>query len=194
MAYIITFVLTIVGSIIVYFAVNPKSRIIWSSPYNRFFTPRLVTPDGEKDPVEVPFNFYVRQYWLKNFGRGSAERVELIFNFKPEYYFIWPASPYEEIEHPDKRFTVRISTVGKKEEITCDVLGRNELPILLRVRTEKGDCLEHPLILQLVPAKWIMVILYSLLFIGSFVIILGAVKFGWPLIQYILNFFSQSSS
>lgn len=106
---IISLVITVAAGIILRL-LQPKSRIIWSEPNG--FTYLLDRPAEQGGGT---FTVHTKTVFVQNVGKKFSEGVEVIFNWEPQYYNIWPALPHETETMPDKRFVLRAKTLGPKE-------------------------------------------------------------------------------
>jgi hypothetical protein len=77
---------------------------------------------------------------IRNAGRESATKVELVFNWKPMCLNLWPLRHYEEHVEPDRRYVLIFDSLAPDEVIGVEVLTVNaELPNLVTVRS--AECI-----------------------------------------------------
>ena len=73
---------------------------------------------------------------IRNGGREAAEKVELVFNWKPMCLNLWPARHYEEHHQPDNRYVLIFDSLAPDENLYLEVLSVNhDLPSLVTVRS-----------------------------------------------------------
>ena len=69
-------------------------------------------------PIEGQLNLTVhtKQIWIVNTGRASIKNIEIVLNFKPQHFEIWPPRNYTQKDHPG----------GTRESILIDNLAPRE--------------------------------------------------------------------
>ena len=71
-----------------------------------------------------------------NTGRETANKIELVFNWKPHYVNLWPVRHYEQKTDQDNRHILIFDNLSPKEEIGLEIMSINaDLPALLVVRS-----------------------------------------------------------
>lgn len=159
---ILSLTVTIIGSIVLR-ALQPKVKIIWSEPHEFVFLTQ--PPDGQNDKF---FNVYTRTIFVQNAGKQPAERVEVIFNWKPDTFNLWPILPYEEELLPDNRFILRARNLGKGEWFRIELLSVEGLPSTIRVRSKEGEGRPVPMQPMRVFPPWFNFTAVVLMVIGFF--------------------------
>ncbi len=163
------------GLILAWF--QPKVKIIWSEPHEWTF---LVRPPGH--PAEPLFNVHTRSVYVQNIGRQPAEGVEVIFNWQPDNYNLWPILPHTTEYMEDGRFIIRANNLGRQEWFQIEMLGTNNLPATVRVRSREGDGkLVKARVMRVFPS-WIIFGFLALALLGVFAII-------YHMIEWLLRIF-----
>jgi hypothetical protein len=84
-----------------------------------------------------------------NTGRIAATKIEVVFNWKPQYLNMWPSRHYEEKVAPDGRYSVIYDSLPAKDSIGFELLAINaDLPQIITVRSEQVVAVERNLSLQ----------------------------------------------
>ena len=140
---------------------QPRSKIIWSEPHTfTYLLPRAKELGGT-------FNVFTKAIYLQNVGKQSASDVQVICNYEPQYYNLWPPLPHETETMDDKRFVIRANSLGPKEWFQIEILSEELLPNVLRVlnfhwrrwKTRRGksdaDIFENlPSVCSFAPVPW----------------------------------------
>jgi len=94
---------------IVLFIFRSRAKILWSSPHSFNFL--IKNTDTEVLPTLL---VHTASVFILNAGRIPATDVEIMFNFKPENFNIWPVRSYDTIVNPDGRFTIKLPNIAPK--------------------------------------------------------------------------------
>ena len=157
-ATLLTITTTVVMRII-----QPRPKVVWGTSHQfSFRVPRTNPPGGE-------FLLHTQTVFLQNVGFGPAEDVEVILNYKPENFSLWPQLNYSTESNPEQRFIIKIASLGRREFTTVEMLHTTgEMPSTLRVRTSRGECKQVPMVpMQLFP-RWFRIAIIVLFFMGIF--------------------------
>lgn len=113
-----------------------KARLQVALPHQFTFLVQqpLIDPEGhEVSPTQtVKTNSFI----IRNAGRESATKVELVFNWKPMCLNLWPVRHYEEHVESDRRYVLIFDSLAPGEVLGVEVLTVNgDLPNLVTVRS-----------------------------------------------------------
>ncbi|WP_376094568.1 hypothetical protein ACE7GA_01390 [Roseomonas sp. CCTCC AB2023176] len=90
-----------------------------------------------------------------NNGRATATKLEVVFNWRPQHFNIWPVRHYEERTSPDGRFSLLFENLTAKEAIGFELLSVNaDLPGIIQVRSEQGVAKVRQLTPFPLPPPW----------------------------------------
>jgi hypothetical protein len=106
-----------------------KGRLVWSISHQHTF----VVPVPALQPV------YTRDVWVQNTGRGSVTDVEVVLNYPPQDYEIWPQREFQVTRNPGGRLVIKVASLGAREFFTIVMLSVGaELPLVTNVRSSDG--------------------------------------------------------
>lgn len=95
--------------------------------------PRL---DSKGKVISPNQTVHTNSFIIRNDGREAAEKVELVFNWKPMCLNLWPVRHYLEHHEPDGRYVLIFDALASDESLFVEVLSVNhDLPSLLTVRS-----------------------------------------------------------
>lgn len=112
-----------------------KVNLLVSQPHKFIFLVQdpTIQADGTVDSVSK--NVHTISYLIQNSSNETANKVELIFNWKPHYYNIWSPREHTTKLLDDGRYMLSFESLSPKETFQCELLNVNsELPNLLTVR------------------------------------------------------------
>jgi hypothetical protein len=159
-AFVVTGILAIIGR-----KFTPKAKVVWGTSHGFSFTvPKNNNNNG-------PYTFHTGTVFIQNVGRDTATDIEVHFNFRPEHFQIWPAFSWKEETNPEGHYAVVIKNLGKREFVTIEMISGIALPLLLRVRTAKGECRQVQMAPQQVFSRGVRWILIGLLLLGIFALV-----------------------
>jgi hypothetical protein len=143
---------------------QPSTKLLWGASHGfTFLLPPQGTPPGNPTPLETGTVF------IQNMGRKPAENIEVVLNFRPQHFQIWPALNYEAILAAENHFVIKIENLGPREHTTLEMLSANaNLPATLRVRSPLGDAKKVPFAPMRVMPTWfnrgvVLLLLFGLL-------------------------------
>ena len=113
-----------------------KAKLQVALPHQ--FTFRVQQPliDGEGKQISPTQSVETNSFIIRNAGREPANKVELVFNWKPMCLNLWPIRHYEEHVEPDNRYVLIFDSLAPGEVLGVEVLSVNQdLPNLLTVRS-----------------------------------------------------------
>jgi hypothetical protein len=158
-------------------------KVIWSIHNLRFFLAEETVAVENGPPQKKNHAIRAASVFVQNSGRMAAQGVEIVFNWRPQHFNVWPQREYVEILNPDGRFIVKLSGLGPKEFLGIDVLTINaELPDLIQVRSGHGAGTRIQMHPQQIHPRWKLLLAACLMFVG-FVALLWALI---ALLQFIL--------
>ena len=129
--------------------IKAKAKLIWGSPHSFNFLVQEPIRDTEGNIVQPTQMVRTASIRVINIGRETAHKIELVFNWKPQYINLWPVRHYETHNDQDNRHILIFENLSPKEEIGIEIMSINaELPALLLVRS--AEC-----IAQNVTLTWI---------------------------------------
>jgi hypothetical protein len=132
-----------------------RARLIQSTRYAFTFLIQqpLIGADGAQIlPTQTVNTASVSVF---NAGRQVANKLEVVFNWKPQHLNIWPSRHYTENTAPDGRFSLNFDNLAPKETIGFELLAVNShLPAMVTVRSDQSVASNLPLIPQPIQPRW----------------------------------------
>jgi hypothetical protein len=158
---IIAVILTALMAVIRHW-LKPKALVIWGTSHGfTFIIPK------EASPASGPFPVHTGTVFVQNVGKGVAEDIEVVFNYRPQHFQLWPSLNYDVAENPEHRFTIRIKNLGPREYTTVEMLSANvELPTTLRVRTPCGEAKSVMYAPMRLYSRWFNISMFVLAVLG----------------------------
>lgn len=75
---------------------------------------------------------------MRNSGRETATKLEVVFNWEPMCINVWPLRHFETHRELDGRYVLIFDSLSPGEAVGCEVLSVNrELPMLVTVRCDQ---------------------------------------------------------
>jgi hypothetical protein len=103
----------------------------------------LISPDGKQISPTQTVN--TASFSVFNAGRQVANKLEVVFNWKPQHLNIWPSRHYTENTAPDGRFSLSFDNLAPKETIGFELLAVNgQLPAMVTVRSDQSVASNMP--------------------------------------------------
>lgn len=147
--------------------IKGKAKLIWTSPHSFTFLVQEPIRDSEGNVLQQTQRVCTAAIRVINTGRETANKVELIFNWKPQYSNVWPVRHYEQKIDQDNRHMLIFDNLSPKEEIGLEIMSINaDLPALLVVRS--AECTA-----QNVPLMWIGVVAYWRINVARLLVLIG---------------------
>ena len=147
--------------------IQPKAKLIHSERHRYHYVLQEPLRHAKGDVLRPTQSVTVRSFSVSNTGKSTATNVELVFNWKPAYFNVWPLRHYTTRDHPDGRFSLVLESLAPKEVFGMELLSVNiELPNLCNVRSEQTESVEKPMMLQIIYPRWVPVIAGWLMFAG----------------------------
>lgn len=116
--------------------IKAKAKLIWGSPHSFTFLVQDPLRDAQGKVITPTQRVSTASIKVINTGRETANKVELVFNWKPHYVNLWPVRHYEQKTDQDNRHILIFDNLSPKEEIGLEIMSINaDLPALLLVRS-----------------------------------------------------------
>lgn len=132
-----------------------RSRLIQSTRHAFTFLIQqsLIGADGKQiSPTQTVNTASVSVF---NAGRQLANKLEVVFNWKPQHLNMWPSRHYTENTAPDGRYSLHFENLAPKETIGFELLAVNsQLPAMVTVRSDQSVASNLPLIPQPIQPRW----------------------------------------
>ncbi|MBJ6727510.1 hypothetical protein [Geomesophilobacter sediminis] len=126
--------------------IKARAKLIWASPHSFTFLVQEPIVDTQEHILKQTQTVCTASIRVINTGRETANKVELVFNWKPQYINLWPVRHYEHKNDQDGRHMLIFENLSPKEEIGLEVMSINaELPALLVVRSAECTAQNVPL-------------------------------------------------
>jgi len=106
-----------------------KAKLIWASPHAFTFLVQQPLLDAAGKVINPTQKVCTASIKVINIGRETANKVELVFNWKPQYINLWPVRSYETKVDQDNRHMLIFDTPkkGVRSNITTFCDPRNEV-------------------------------------------------------------------
>jgi hypothetical protein len=112
-----------------------KVNLLVSQPHKFIFLVQDPTVQADGTVDNVSKNVHTISYLIQNSSNETANKIELIFNWKPQYYNIWSPREHTTKLLDDGRYMLTFESLSPKEFFQCELLNvGSELPNLLTVR------------------------------------------------------------
>lgn len=112
-----------------------KVNLLVSQPHKFSFLVKdpITLSDGSIQDVQK--NVHTISYLIQNDSNETANKVELVFNWQPQYYNIWSPREHETKLFDDGRYMLTFASLSPKELFQCELLNVGDnLPSLVTVR------------------------------------------------------------
>lgn len=117
-----------------------RAKLIWASPHSFYFWVQEPLRNSEGEVLSPSQRVCTASIKVINVGRDTANKIELVFNWKPHYINLWPVRTYEHKTDQDGRYTLIFENLSPKEEIGVEIMSVNaDSPALLQVRS--AECI-----------------------------------------------------
>ena len=156
--------------------IKGKAKLIWGSPHSFTFLVQEPIRDAEGKVLQPTQKVCTASIRVINSGRETANKVELVFNWKPQYVNLWPVRHYEQITDQDNRHILIFDNLSPKEEIGLEIMSVNlDLPALLLVRSAECTAQNVPLMWVRHVGPWKIKIARLFIFIGLSATVYGLI-------------------
>jgi hypothetical protein len=159
---LVPFITWILGN---YFSSRP--RLVRSNRH--LFTYLINEPlrDAAGNIVHAKQTVNVASMHIVNSGRSAAKDLEIVFNWEPQYFNVWPSRHYESKTAADGRFSILFANLPPKDVLGFELLAVNKpLPEMVTVTSEQVVGTTRQLALQPVFPRWFTWLLLWLIFSG----------------------------
>jgi len=113
-----------------------KAKLQVALPHQFTFLVQQPLIDAEGKQISPTQTVKTNSFIIRNAGREPANKVELVFNWKPMCLNLWPVRHYEEHVEPDSRYVLIFDSLAPGEVLGVEVLSVNQdLPNLVTVRS-----------------------------------------------------------
>lgn len=92
---------------------------------------------------------------ITNVGLETANNIEVVFNWKPMFFNIWPVRHYEERQAAHDSYSLLFASLAPNEAVNINLVAINVgLPGLATVRSDEVMGIQKHMMPQLVWPKW----------------------------------------
>jgi hypothetical protein len=177
-AYIATICATVIATYLSQF-LSPKIKIRYWLSHSFMYTipntnPAAVTPAAIVPPAgggaaAAPFHFKLltQSVTIQNFGRESADWVEIVHPQKPDFFQLYPALNYTENTSPSGAHTLRVQSLASKEFFNIQFLSYTHMPQLEVIRSPAGRASLMPWMVVRKLPRWVYMLMWLLLIAGA---------------------------
>ena len=163
----------------------PKIKILLWISHNFLYTmpvnqanPQPSTPPQLQLPPSNPpsavtqarpatFNILTHSITVQNFGRKTADWVEIVHRKRPDFFQFFPSLNYTESTTPAGEHVLRVDSLAQNEWFTIQVLSYLSMPELLHIRSAVGHATSMPWMYVRKYPRWVYLILQLLVVTGS---------------------------
>lgn len=115
-----------------------RARLQIATPHSFTFLVEQPIVGENKKIISPTQTVHTRSFYIINSGRETSTHIELVFNWRPQYFNIWPPRHFNEHNEKDGRYAIIFDSLAPKEAIGIELLSVNkELPALLIVRSDQ---------------------------------------------------------
>ncbi len=153
-----------------------KAKLFISSPHNFTFLVQqpLIGPDGNQ--ISPTQTVQTSSIILRNAGKETATKVELVFNWKPLCINIWPTRHFTEHIEPDNRYVLIFDSLSPGEVLGCELFAINaQLPLLITARCDQCVAQNIEMYPQPVVKVWVQKLAALLMLCGLGLIVYLAI-------------------
>ncbi len=145
-----------------------KAKLILASPHSFTFLVQEPLRDTDGNVVTPTQTVRTVSYLLKNTGSEPANKVELVFNWKPICINIWPSRHITEHVEADNRYVVMFDSLAPDEFVGFELLTVNaDAPALITARSEQCVAKSVEMYPQPVVKLWLARLLGLLVLVGT---------------------------
>ncbi len=149
-------------------AFRARAKLIWSEHISRVMISEELVHVEVGPPAKRTLVIRTSSLFVQNLGRDASTEIEIVFNWKPLHFNLWPQRLFEQQINPDNRFIVKLPNLAPKEFVGLDLLTVNsEMPLLIQVRSLQGIAKRIETMQQPVHPKWKLVTAGYLMFMGA---------------------------
>jgi len=170
----------LVGAIIA-LIFKARAKLIWSVHGSRSILTEEFVQVEVGPPSRRVVNVQTAFLVFQNIGREAATEIEIVFNWRPQIFQLWPIREYGTATNPDGRFIIKISNLAPKEFLGVDLLAtRSDLPDLIQCRSLQGSAKKIETTPQPIHPRWKLSAALYLIFMGAvstIYILISAIQF-----------------
>jgi hypothetical protein len=145
-----------------------RGRVAWAVSHQHAFNLQNLTP---------PTLVHTREMWVQNVGRARVDSVEVVLNFAPGYYDIWPQRQFSTQTTPNNNFVLTFDNLNPREFFTISLFQiTNQPPMTTNVRWSGGVGEQRQMAPQQVVSRARLNILGFLILMGFFAIFYFVVR------------------
>lgn len=158
-----------------------KPKLIWTARHAFTFLVQEPVRDATGDVINASQTVHTASIRVINTGRETANKVEIVFNFKPQFLNLWPVRSYVDKTDQDRRHILIFDNLSPREEIGLEVMSiNNDLPAVIQIRS--AECVAENIAVTWIPQfpKWKLGLARALLYLGfatSIYLIIALVQF-----------------
>jgi hypothetical protein len=115
---------------------------------------------------------------IQNFGRETAQWVEIAHNQKPDFFQLHPTLTFVENVNATGQHTIRVQSLAPGEFFTIQFLCYSHAPQMAFVRSNAGHASLMPWLIVKKFPKWVYVLWWLLMLIGGAFCAYWAIKGG----------------
>jgi hypothetical protein len=107
---------------------------------------KILSPTQTVDVISI---------WVLNVGREKAAKVEVVFNWEPQFINIWPSRTLDKKVMHDRRCSYQFEDLPPKDSLNFELMAINAtIPAMVSVRSEAAVAREVTLAPQEVHPNW----------------------------------------
>lgn len=115
-----------------------KAKLLLASPHKFTFLVQEPLIDPQGNQISPTQTVHTTSLMIRNAGKETATKVELVFNWKPLCINVWPSRHFQEHTEPDSRYVMIFDSLAPNEILGCELLSINtNLPDLIQVRSDQ---------------------------------------------------------
>ena len=146
---------------------KPKAKLILANLHGFVFLVQEPLKDPNGNLISPNQTVRTISFLLKNTGKETATKVELVFNWKPLCINFWPTRHFSEHSASDGRYVVIFDNLTPNEFVGFELLSVNkDLPALIIARSEQCVAQFVNIFPQQVLNPWLYRLAAALMIIG----------------------------
>jgi hypothetical protein len=150
-----------------------KIKIRYWQSHNFMYTipnPAAALPAvaGNAPALPQPANFWLltQSVTIQNFGRESAEWIEIVHAQKPDFFQLFPGVNFTESTSPTGEHTIRVASLAPREFFTIQFLCYTHVPQLSFIRSNAGHASVMPWMAVTRYPRWVYILIQLATIIG----------------------------
>ena len=146
----------------------PTSQL--NAPQQNQSQPQLPSPNPPAAATQAQpttFKILTHSITVQNFGRKTAEWVEIVHRKRPDFFQFFPSLDYTESATPAGEHVMHVNSLAQNEWFTVQILSYLNMPELLYIRSAAGHATTMPWMYARKFPRWVYLILQLLAVIGS---------------------------